>query len=77
MFPLFKHAYKATLTEDDLYSPLKEHKSSNIGSKLEQLWRKEYKTKKHTALHWALIKLFGWRFLIFGVMKLFTETLYL
>lgn len=76
MFPIFKRAYKEQLTEDDLFNPLKEHKSSHIGSKLEELWKEEYKIHKQSALHWALIRLFGWRFLIYGIFKLLEEILF-
>lgn len=77
MFPIFRRAFKEELTEDDLYDPLKEHKSSNIGGKLEQLWEKEYKKHKTYALHIALFKLFGWHFMILGLIKLLNEIMFM
>lgn len=77
MFPIFKRAYKEELVEDDLFGPLKEHKSSHIGSKLEKLWKEEYRIHKKTALHRALFRLFGWPFMIFGMIKLFNEIMFM
>lgn len=77
MFPIFKKSYKEELTEDDLFGPLKEHKSSHIGSKLEKIWKEEYRIHKKSALHRALFKLFGWRFMLYGVVKLVNELLFM
>lgn len=77
MFPIFKRACKEELTEDDLFGPLKEHKSSHIGSKLEKLWKEEYRINKKTALHRALFRLFGLNFMILGLVKLFNEVVYM
>lgn len=76
MFPIFKRAYTKQLTEDDLFGPLKEHKSSHIGAKLEGIWKEEYRIHKTTSLVRALIRLFGWPFLIFSILKLSLEILY-
>lgn len=73
MFPIFKKAYKKNLTEDDLFKPLEEHKSSKIGSELERIWKEENKKHKKTALHRALHRLFGLQFWLIGVLKLFDE----
>lgn len=74
---MFKKAWKADLTEDDLFTPLQEHKSSNIGSKLEKLWKEEYRIHKKTALHRALVRLFGFKFLMLGFCQLVTEIMYM
>lgn len=73
MFPIFKHSFKHGLTEDDLFRPLNEHKSSILGEKLERIWKEEYRIHKKTALHRALFKLFGLQFTFVGLMKLFDE----
>ncbi|KAJ8941680.1 hypothetical protein NQ314_010326 [Rhamnusium bicolor] len=73
MFPIFKKTYKEKLTEDDLFRPLEEHKSSNLGSKLERIWKEEYRKHKKSALHRALFRLFGLPFMIFGIIKLIDE----
>ncbi|KAG5892174.1 hypothetical protein JTB14_026412 [Gonioctena quinquepunctata] len=77
MFPIFKKTFMEKLTEDDLFGPLKEHKSSIIGSQLEKLWKKEYRKHKTTALHRALFKLFGLRFMLYGLVKLIEELMLL
>ncbi|CAG9861544.1 unnamed protein product [Phyllotreta striolata] len=75
MIPIFKKTYKYKLTEEDLFAPLKEHKSSLLGSKLEKLWNEEYRIHKKTALHRALFRLFGLRYMILGIIRLIDEIL--
>uniref|UniRef100_A0A0U9HSG5 Putative ABCC protein n=1 Tax=Chrysomela populi TaxID=154003 RepID=A0A0U9HSG5_CHRPP len=77
MFPIFRKTFKEALTEDDLFRPLKEHKSSILGSKLERIWKEEYRIHKKTALHRALFRLFGVWYMFLGVMKLLDELLLL
>lgn len=74
MFPIFKRSYKNEgFTEEDLFEPLDEHKSSLLGDKLEKIWRKEQKKHEKAALHIALFKMFGLQFVFLGVIKLFDE----
>ncbi|XP_018570688.1 probable multidrug resistance-associated protein lethal(2)03659 [Anoplophora glabripennis] len=73
MFPIFKKAFKENLTEDDLFGPLDEHKSSKLGAELERLWKEEYRIHKKTALHRALFRLFGAFFMFVGIIKLLNE----
>lgn len=74
MFPIFKKSYKKQgFTEDDLFEPLDEHKSSILGKKLERIWKKEQTKHKKAALHIALFKMFGLQFALLGVIKLFDE----
>lgn len=73
MFPIFKKTYKFKLTEDDLFTPLKEHKSSSLGSKVERIWKEEYRIHKKTALHRALFRIFGLRYMILGLIRLIDE----
>lgn len=74
MLPIFKKSYKNKgFTEDDLFEPLDEHKSSNLGEKLERIWKKEQKHHKKAALHIALFKMFGLQFAFLGVIKLLDE----
>ncbi|XP_072399320.1 probable multidrug resistance-associated protein lethal(2)03659 [Diabrotica undecimpunctata] len=75
MFPIFKKTYKYKLTEEELFSPLKEHTSSRLGSKLEKAWKEEYRIHKKTALHRALFRIFGLRYTILGLIRLFDELL--
>ncbi|XP_045472447.1 probable multidrug resistance-associated protein lethal(2)03659 [Harmonia axyridis] len=71
MFPIFRRTFKKELTEDDIFEPLMEHRSGNLGDKLEKLWKDEYRIPKHqkTALHRALFKLFGFKFMLYGIIK--------
>lgn len=73
MFPIFKKAFKEKLTEDDLFGPLDEHKSSNLGAELERIWKEEYRIHKKTALHRALFRMFGGFFMFVGIIKLLNE----
>ncbi|CAH1997771.1 unnamed protein product [Acanthoscelides obtectus] len=73
MLPIFKQAYKENLTEDGLFGPLKEHKSSYIGAKLERIWKEEFRKSKKYALHRALVRAYGVLFAIYGVIKLIDE----
>nr|CAH7746327.1 unnamed protein product [Callosobruchus chinensis] len=73
MLPIFKQAYKENLTEDGLFGPLKEHKSSHIASKLERIWKEEYRKRKKFALHRALVRAYGALFAIYGLVKLVDE----
>ncbi|VEN37809.1 unnamed protein product [Callosobruchus maculatus] len=73
MLPIFKQAYKENLTEDGLFGPLREHKSSHIGSKLERIWKEEYRKRKKFALHRALARAYGALFAIYGLVKLIDE----
>ncbi|CAG9813317.1 unnamed protein product [Phaedon cochleariae] len=77
MFPIFRKTFKESLTEDDLFSPLTEHKSSILGSKLERIWKEEYRIHKKTALHRALFRVFGLWYSILGILKLVDELLLL
>ncbi|XP_022919143.2 probable multidrug resistance-associated protein lethal(2)03659 [Onthophagus taurus] len=73
VLPTFKKAYKRGLTENDLYEPLDEHRSGNLGDTIEKIWRKEHRKHKKSALHRALFRMFGWEFALLGLVKLFHE----
>ncbi|XP_060535204.1 probable multidrug resistance-associated protein lethal(2)03659 isoform X2 [Cylas formicarius] len=76
MFPIFKKSYKKQLTEDDLFSPLRSHNSCILGQKLETIWKEEHRKRKKSALHFALLKMFGLHFFILGLIQLVNEVLY-
>lgn len=63
------------MSEDDLFKPLDEHKSSKLGENLEKIWKKENIKHKKTALHRALFKLFGCQFVWFGILKFVDEVM--
>nr|XP_023015460.1 probable multidrug resistance-associated protein lethal(2)03659 [Leptinotarsa decemlineata] len=73
MFPIFRKTFKEQLTEDDLFRPLKEYKSSEIGSRLERIWKEEYRIHKKTALYRAIFRLFGFKFALYGFLRLLNE----
>lgn len=75
MFPIFKRAFKNGLSEDDLFRPLDEHKSSILGDKLEKIWRTEYRKHKNQGLYKALCKLFALHFIFLGLIRLLNEIL--
>jgi ATP-binding cassette subfamily C (CFTR/MRP) protein 4 len=73
MFPIFLRGFKSGLTEDDLFRPLDEHKSSILGEKLETIWKEEHRKHRHLGLYNALCKLFALNFLLLGVVRLVDE----
>ncbi|KAB0798602.1 hypothetical protein PPYR_09595 [Photinus pyralis] len=70
MYPILCRNYKTGLTEDDLFEPLDEHKSSNLGDNLEKAWSEEQVKHKKYALHLALFRVFGVSFVVLGICKL-------
>ncbi|XP_066155396.1 probable multidrug resistance-associated protein lethal(2)03659 [Euwallacea fornicatus] len=73
MLPIFKKGFKKKLTEDDLFSPLKSHNSCNLGDRLEEVWREQHRKHKKSALHRALLKIFGLHFFLIGIITLINE----
>lgn len=67
--PIFIKGTKRDLNGDDLYQPLKEHKSERIGQKLCQAWEKELeKHSKSPSLLRAVMKVFGWKIMLTGLI---------
>lgn len=58
---------------------LTEHKSNILGDKIEKIWKAEEvraaKKKKVPSLQRALFKLFGWEFLLYGIVLAASETI--
>ncbi|RZC40224.1 multidrug resistance-associated protein, partial [Asbolus verrucosus] len=73
MLPIFKHSFKKGLSEEDLFEPLDEHKSSILGDKLQTIWEEEHRKHKNVGLYKALIKLFGLNFILYGLVRLVDE----
>lgn len=73
MFSIFRKSYKHGFKEEDLYSPLEEHKSALLGNKLEDIWKEEHRKHKKAALHIALLRLFGFDLAVVGILKLISE----
>ncbi|KAF5294187.1 hypothetical protein FQR65_LT10898 [Abscondita terminalis] len=70
MYPILCRNYKKGFTEDDLFEPLDEHRSSYLGDKLERSWREQQIQHKKYALHRALLHVFGFKLAYLGVFKL-------
>lgn len=77
MFPIFKRGFKKKLTEDDLFSPLPSHNSCMLGEKLENIWKEQHRKHKKSALHRALLRMFGLHFFVIGFTQLLNELLLL
>ncbi|KAF4522899.1 hypothetical protein B566_EDAN012057 [Ephemera danica] len=74
----FIKGYSRDLEADDLYEPLKDHKSDRLGNILEKNWNRELKSpnggkKPQPSFMKAMIKSFGPRFMCFGFVLLFVE----
>lgn len=73
MFPIFFRTYRKGITEDNLYEPLSEHKSSELGCALEELWKNTRKKSPKYALHKALLKKFGPEIIFPAIVKCVAE----
>ncbi|KAF5277747.1 hypothetical protein FQR65_LT03727 [Abscondita terminalis] len=73
-FPTFIQGFKREFTEHDLYETFSDHKSAQLGDKMEKAWNEEVqranKIDKRPSLGRVLIKVFGlnYLFLAFPVM---------
>lgn len=66
--PIVIKGWKKDLSEDDLYSPLKEIDSKSLGDHLEQLWFEEENFQKKPSLARAIRRQFGWEIFKFGII---------
>ncbi|XP_044260437.1 probable multidrug resistance-associated protein lethal(2)03659 [Tribolium madens] len=66
--PIVIKGWKKDLSEDDLYSPLKDIDSKMLGDKLEQFWFEEENFQKKPSLARAIRRLFGWEIAKFGIL---------
>lgn len=82
MLNIFRLGYKRDLELEDLYEPLKEHKSNIIGDRLAAEWRNHLESckKKNSNknnipinLRRVLIKVFGVHFAFYGLIALLME----
>lgn len=74
---VFRKGFTAELTESDLYEPLKEHKSTVLGDVLETAWENETQKAKKVngtpCFHRVIFKVFGGKFMLFGLLHAFLE----
>ncbi|XP_017004866.2 probable multidrug resistance-associated protein lethal(2)03659 [Drosophila takahashii] len=71
--PIFRKGSKNTLDENDIYSPLKELKSDNLGDKLSASWDRERKSEGKPSLLRALLRVFGWQIAFPGLSIFLVE----
>ncbi|RZC36634.1 multidrug resistance-associated protein, partial [Asbolus verrucosus] len=71
--PILVKGFKKDLSEDDLYPPLEEHRSKRLGDKLEELWQEEENFCEKPSLWRAIVKMFGLKFLIYGIVYIPVE----
>ncbi|KAL5236138.1 hypothetical protein ACI65C_003548 [Semiaphis heraclei] len=77
LYKLFKTGEKRDLEVNDLYTTLNDHKSSSLGMELEETWKDELESSKKEnrspSLIKALIKMFGVKFMVYGLLQLIVE----
>ncbi|WAR23566.1 MRP4-like protein, partial [Mya arenaria] len=75
--PLFRKGYARQLEVDDLYNVVAEDQSDTLGDKLEKEWAKEVKKsgagRGKPSLFWALFRMFGLEYILFGLLLLCEE----
>ncbi|KAH8352145.1 hypothetical protein KR084_002249, partial [Drosophila pseudotakahashii] len=71
--PIFRKGSKNPLDEKDLYRPLKEHKSDNLGDKLCASWDREKNAEGKPSLLRALLRVFGWQIAFPGLLIFLVE----
>ncbi|KAB0803714.1 hypothetical protein PPYR_00684 [Photinus pyralis] len=77
MIPTFIRNYKRGVQREDIYEPLKAHKSATLGDKLEIIWRNLSRKYDKHALHVALFKVFGFELIFIAIIKLIVEVIVL
>ncbi|PSN46970.1 hypothetical protein C0J52_11126 [Blattella germanica] len=74
---IFKKGFKHDLEIEDIYEPLKEHKSENLGNKIEKLWIKEVaraeRKKCNPSLLRVIAKCFGPKIMTYGIFLFIME----
>lgn len=78
--PIFFKGYKKELNTDDLYQPLKEHKSDGLGHRLCEAWENELKNARSKGREAKLLRagfrVFGWDIAWLGLVLLTLEMLF-
>ncbi|XP_053675062.1 probable multidrug resistance-associated protein lethal(2)03659 [Anopheles nili] len=78
--PIFFKGYKKELNTDDLYQPLREHKSDGLGNALCEAWEDELKQarskNRKPKLLRAGFRVFGWEIALLGLVLLTLEMLF-
>ncbi|XP_050098722.1 probable multidrug resistance-associated protein lethal(2)03659 [Anopheles aquasalis] len=78
--PIFFKGYKKELKTDDLYRPLKEHKSDGLGNRLCEAWESELSRARSSGKEPNLLRagsrVFGWEVAYLGLVLLTLEMLF-
>ncbi|CAH1380341.1 unnamed protein product [Tenebrio molitor] len=59
---------KKKFNEEDVVRPAEEHESKRLGDKIENLWNGEENSSKIPSLTRVLVKMFGFRMLLYGIL---------
>ncbi|WAR27474.1 MRP4-like protein [Mya arenaria] len=74
MNPLFKKGYVRQLEVEDMYNVVAEDQSDRLGDQLEKEWAKEIEKSNagrgKPSLFWALFRMFGLEYMLFGLVLL-------
>jgi hypothetical protein len=54
--------------EEDVVAPVRKHESKPLGDQLEKLWNDEEDSSKKPSLTGVLVKMFGFRLILHGVL---------
>ncbi|XP_052784406.1 ATP-binding cassette sub-family C member 4-like [Mya arenaria] len=77
MNPLFKKGYVRQLEVEDMYNVVAEDQSDRLGDQLEKEWAKEIEKSNagrgKPSLFWALFRMFGLEYMLFGLVLLCEE----
>ncbi|XP_049950812.1 probable multidrug resistance-associated protein lethal(2)03659 [Schistocerca serialis cubense] len=73
----FKTGLKRDIEIEDLYAPLKEHKSSLLGERFERLWKQDCRraVKKNRSPSYLRVMLsaYGWKYMMYGCIRAVLE----
>ncbi|XP_077987383.1 ATP-binding cassette sub-family C member 4-like [Glandiceps talaboti] len=75
--PLFKYGYTRSLGVEDMYETLPEDSAEKLSNALEREWKKEVNEKKrgnNASLAKAIVRTFGVKFMLLGILVLLKET---
>lgn len=77
VLPLLLEGRKKQLDIDDLYQPLGEHNSDDLGNRMQNAWNREIQSKNGTKTKPSLMKaglsIFGWPIMLRGTLLLIFE----
>lgn len=71
---MFRDSFRRELNEENVYEVLENCQSKNLGDRLENEWKKEMENQKPSLFN-ALLRMFGFEYLIIGINLLISRTL--